>query len=118
MAERQTNYTYEVAHFFITKCLGHTWGYTAPNCRRALRDAKFYVNHREHGPVAGTKEESAKRVIKTLRAMKRAGVRMGSIHAITWGKPGDHEGRTWYDATNERTLPPIYRALDVKWAEG
>jgi len=116
MAARKHSPTHQVAYTFITEILGHTWGYTAPNCRRALRDAKYFVNHKEHGPVAGTKEESAKRVIKTLRAMKKARVKMGSIHAITWGKQGDAEGRTWYDATNSRVLPPVYHSLDVQWA--
>lgn len=118
MAERAPNYVYEVAHVFITEILNQRWQGNLPNCRRALAGAKYFVSHKEHGPVAGTKEESAKRVIKTLRAMKAARVRMGSIHAITWGKPGDKEGRTWYDACNTVVRPPIYHALDVRWAEG
>lgn len=110
---RKHSPTHQVAYVFITEILGQTWGYTAPHCRRALRDAKFFVNHAEHGPVAGTKEESAKRVIKTLRAMKRAGIRMNSIHSITWGNGAE----TWYDTVNRAALPPIYHALDVRWSK-
>lgn len=118
MVTKKPNYTYEVAHMFITECLNQRWQGNAPHCRRALAGAKYFVSHKEHGPIADTKEESAVRVIKTLRAMKRAGIRPTSIHAITWGKRGDEQGRTWYDCVNTVTLPPIYHKLDVEWAGG
>ncbi len=115
MGKLDDNFVAQAAIAFVTEIQGKHWQWNAPHCRRALADAKFYINNQDSGPVASTPEESAKRVIATLRAMKREGIsHMNTIHCISWPTK---DGRTWYEAVNDKPKPPMYRSLDVAWRE-
>ena len=102
--------THDVAQYFVTKILGRQWEWNLPHCRRALSDAKFYVN-----PKKGVKM-SPDGIIRTLDAMKAAGLNVTTIHCISWKNRDDPQGRTWYDSCKPK-LVPQYETLARRWNE-